>query len=153
MNGLRNFLVLFCVAHRLNNILKRTFYQGMKKTNMAPVKLFTTSTNITTTEVTPTKIQRTLTLTTSAVSSPDISRDLFDDDKDDYDDDTEESSDDENDCDLLDYTESTIADLNPAAKQVVDTIAQCKALVKYVKKVLDLFSKKSYFFNWSSGQS
>ena len=115
---------------------------------MASVKSFTISTNIMNTEVTPTKIQRITTLTTRAIPLSDISCGLFDDDKDDTDDDTEESSDDENDCDFLDYTESTIADLNPAAK-LVDTIAQCKASMKYVKKVLDLFSKEPHFFNLS----
>ena len=140
MKGLRNILVLFCVAHRLNNILKRTFYQGIKKKqeNMASVKSFTVSTNIMNTEVTPPKIQRTTKLTTRAVSYSDFSHNSFDDDKNNTVDDIEESSDDENDCAVLDYTEATIADLNPVVKQVVDTIAQCKALVKYVKKVLDL---------------
>ena len=120
MNRLRNFPVLVYVVHGIKKILKRTFYQEIKKKkeNVAPVKSFTISKYTTNIEVIPKKIQRTTTLITRAVSSPDISRDSFDDD------DTEESSDSENNCDVLDYIESTIADLNPAAKQALDTIAQ-----------------------------
>lgn len=136
VSGLRDFHVLFCVAHRLNNILKRTFYQGAKKKkkNVTPMKSFTISTNVTRIEVTPTKIQS-KTTTASSFASPGVSSESFDDEKDDNDDDSEDSSEEENDGDPLDYTESTIAELIPAAKQVIDTITQCKALVKYVKKV------------------
>ncbi len=134
VSAFRNFDVLYCVVHRLNNILKRTFYQGLKKKkkNATPMKSFMVSTNITQMEVTPTKIGRTTTTTTTAVASPDISSEIPDDDNDG---DSEDSTDDEDDEDPLDYTAATITELSPAAKQVLDTITHCKSLVKYAKKV------------------
>ncbi|CAF1533718.1 unnamed protein product [Adineta ricciae] len=107
VSALRNYNVLYCVAHRLNNILKRTFYQGLKKKkkNMTPMKSFTFSTNITQKEGV----------------------------EDDNDGDSEDSSD-EDDDDSVDYTVETIAQLNPTAKQVLNTITHCKSLVKYAKK-------------------
>ena len=143
VSGFRDFHVLFCVAHRLNNILKRTFYQvaKKKKKNITPVKSFTISTNVTRMEVTLTKIQSKT--TTSSFASPGVSIESFDDDKDENDDDSEDSSEEETDGDPFDYTESTIAELIPAAKQVIDTISQCKALVRYVKKVIMTFHMRS----------
>jgi hypothetical protein len=135
VSALREYDVLYCVAHRLNNILKRTFYQGLKKKkkNVTPAKSFMFSTNITTTEVTPTKTGRTTTTTTTTMASPDITGETFDED---MDGESEESSDeDADDDDVLDYTAVTVAELNPAAKQVLDTITHCKSLVKYAKKV------------------
>ena len=135
VSALRKFDVLYCVAHRLNNILKRTFFQGLKKKkkNITPIKSFTFSTNITAKEVTPTKVGRTTTMTT--VLSPDIFCEAIDDDNGD----SEESSDEEDDDDPLDYTVATIADLNPATKQVLETINHCKSLVKYAKKVWNFY--------------
>ena len=94
------------------------------------MKSFTLSTIKT--EVTPTKIQRTTTTTATAISSPDIFCEINDDDNDGG---SEDSSEDEEEDDLLDYTAVTIAELGPAAKQILDTITHCKSLVKYVKKV------------------
>jgi hypothetical protein len=137
VSGLRKCHVLFCVAHRLNNILKRTFYQGVKKKkrNITPMKSVTVSTNVTRVEVTPTKVQSKTTTTTSSLASPGTSGETFDDEHDDKADELEDSSDEEDDGDPLDYTEATIENLATAAKEVVDTITHCKALVKYVKKV------------------
>ncbi|CAF4612993.1 unnamed protein product [Rotaria socialis] len=72
---------------------------------------------------------RTFTKASSEVNEEDI------DDKNDID--TEESSDDENDDDddVVDYTSTTIANLPPPAKAILDMIKDCKSLVKYVKKV------------------
>ncbi|CAF1402498.1 unnamed protein product [Adineta ricciae] len=53
--------------------------------------------------------------------------------EDDNDGDSEDSSD-EDDDDSVDYTVETIAQLNPTAKQVLNTITHCKSLVKYAKK-------------------
>ncbi|CAF3042371.1 unnamed protein product [Rotaria socialis] len=71
---------------------------------------------------------RTFTKASSEVNEEDI------DDKNDID--TEESSDDENDDDddVVDYTSTTIANLPPPAKAILDMIKDCKSLVKYVKK-------------------
>jgi hypothetical protein len=50
--------VLYCVAHRLNNILKRCFHhmdKKQRKDNKSPTKAVLWSTTIAETEITPTK--------------------------------------------------------------------------------------------------
>ncbi|CAF3570727.1 unnamed protein product [Rotaria socialis] len=136
IKALMAFRVLLCVAHRLNNVLKKTFYEEISKKNtiVSPSKILTTSTSVCRTEITPTKTEmttittRTFTKASSEVNEEDI------DDKNDID--TEESSDDENDDDddVVDYTSTTIANLPPPAKAILDMIKDCKSLVKYVKK-------------------
>ena len=42
---------------------------------------------------------------------------------------------DEEEEDNIDYSELTIAQLPSTARQIIDTIAKCKSLVRYVKKV------------------
>ncbi|CAF2045445.1 unnamed protein product [Rotaria magnacalcarata] len=136
IKALMAFRVLLCVAHRLNNVLKKTFYQEISKKNtiVSPGKILTTSTSVCRTEITPTKTEmttittRTFTQASSEVNEEDI------DDKNDID--TEESSDDDNDDDddVVDYTSTTIANLPPPAKAILDMIKDCKSLVKYVKK-------------------
>jgi hypothetical protein len=136
--------VLHCVAHRLNNILKRTFYQqpkkAKKKGKITPNK--TVSKIIIETERTPSKTMKKTTTTTTAVeASPEI--DFPYENEENYDDNgsAEETSDDDEDEDdeqelfLLDYTATTIENLPQSAKNVLQTIKDCKALVKYVKKV------------------
>ncbi|CAM4976277.1 unnamed protein product [Rotaria socialis] len=136
IKALMAFRVLLCVAHRLNNVLKKTFYQEISKKNtiVSPGKILTTSTSVCRTEITPTKTEmttittRTFTQASSEVNEEDI------DDKNDID--TEESSDDDNydDDDVVDYPSTTIANLPPSAKAILDMIKDCKSLVKYVKK-------------------
>ena len=94
------------------------------------MKAFTLSTNTVKTEITPIKIQRKT--TTTAISSSDVFCELLDDVID-YD--SEDFSEDEGDDDLVDYTAAIIAELNPAAKQVLDNITHCNSLVEYVKKI------------------
>ena len=142
VNGLNNCTVLFCVAHRLNNILKKTFYQGItrKKTSKSPKKTLNVPGNVTNAIADCAKEQKLTTVTTTVTSSPSNLWDLLDEDN--YiSEDSDESSDDDNDTDPLDYTELTIGDLNAATKQIIDTISQCKSLVKYVKKVLEFVSR------------
>ncbi|CAF1957549.1 unnamed protein product [Rotaria magnacalcarata] len=136
IKALMAFRVLLCVAHRLNNVLKKTFYQEIskKKTIVSPGKILTTSTSVCRTEITPTKTEMTtITTRTFAQASPEGNEEDIDD-KNDID--TEESSDDDNDDDddVVDYTSTTIANLPPPAKAILDMIKDCKSLVKYVKK-------------------
>jgi hypothetical protein len=137
IKALMAFRVLLCVAHRLNNVLKKTFYQEIskKKTIVSPGKILTTSTSVCRTVITPTKTEMTtITTRTFAQASPEVNEEDIDD-KNDID--TEESSDDDNDDDddVVDYTSTTIANLPPPAKAIPDMIKDCKSLVKYVKKV------------------
>ncbi len=52
-------------------------------------------------------------------------------DEDDYDTDESEFNDDDD----IDYSSVTIVNLPASAKEILDTIRYCKALVKYTKKV------------------
>ena len=71
VKAFRSNKVLYCVVHRLNNILKRCFYQNPKrKTNISPDKLVHTSTSIINTKMTPVKM-RTVT-TVFPCGSPEI---------------------------------------------------------------------------------
>lgn len=135
IKALMAFRVILCVAHRLNNVLKKTFYQTIskKKTIVSPGKILTTSTSVCRTEITPTKTEMTtITTRTFAQASPEVNEEDIDD-KNDID--TEESSDDDDDDDVVDYTSTTIAALPSPAKAILDMIKDCKSLVKYVKKV------------------
>ena len=62
--------VLYCAAHRLNNILKRCFYhtdKKKKKNNKSPAKAILWSTTVVETEITPTK-KKTVTTRTNCAS-------------------------------------------------------------------------------------
>lgn len=54
--------------------------------------------------------------------------------EDDYETDNSEISDDDDDI-IIDYSSTTIYDLPTSAREILDTIHYCKALVKYTKKV------------------
>ncbi|CAF4667093.1 unnamed protein product [Rotaria sp. Silwood2] len=131
------FHVLFCIAHRLNNVLKKTFYQETKKKKktISPAKNLTISTSVHRTEIPPTKTETTtITTRTLAQASPELS----DEDVEITDGtETEDSSDEVSDIDddEIDYTATTIDTLPASAKVILDVIKDCKSLVKYVKKV------------------
>jgi len=123
-------------------VLKRTFYQqpkkAKKKGKVTPNK--TISKIIIETERTPLKtMKKTTTTTTSVEASPEA--DFQYENEENYDDNgsAEETSDDDDDDEdelfLLDYTATTIENLPQSAKNVLQTIKDCKALVRYVKKV------------------
>jgi hypothetical protein len=145
VKGLQSFKVLHCVAHRLNNILKATFYQqSKKKKKMKVTPSKTISKIIIETEKTPTKMTKktttTTTTTTSKEGSPEIDCYYMDEEENHNDSDsTEESSEDEEDDDghlfLIDYTTTTLDNLPQSAKHILQTIEDCKSLVTHVKKV------------------
>jgi hypothetical protein len=128
VKGLHGYSVLFCTAHRLNNVLKLTFYQNPskgKKNNQG--KTTPTTTVVERTEVTPDKVT---TIKTKIEASPEIDTDI---NMVDYDHDSETDASDND--DETDYSSITISDLPRSAKEVLDTIRDCKALVRYTKKV------------------
>jgi hypothetical protein len=133
------YRVLLCVAHRLNSVLKRTFYQESskkKKKTVSPGKILSVSTSISRTEITPTKTQKTtITTRTFAEASPELNDEEMEDRNAT---DTEESSSDDSDSDgdEVDYTSTTIDALPAHAKAILEMIKDCKSLVKYVKKVI-----------------
>ena len=149
--ALRQFKVLHCVAHRLNNVLKRAFYQQPKKKKrekVTPNK--TISKVIIETETTPSKTMKRTTTTTSMQSSPEFILPSYLDVRDEhYDSDsTDTTSDDDDDhhqCIFIDYSTTTIENLPSSAKHVLQTIKDCKSLVTYVKKVSDLSSDHNRF--------
>jgi hypothetical protein len=120
--------VLFCTAHRLNNILKHTFYQNYSKEKKADRSKTTTTTVIEQTEKTPNKTTK---FRTTIQASPEINSDVEMIDDDDSDTDESEMSDDDN----IDYSSITVSNLPTSAKEILDTIRHSKALVKYTKKV------------------
>ncbi|CAF1331276.1 unnamed protein product [Rotaria sordida] len=125
VKGLDGFTVLFCTAHRLNNILKLTFYQNFSKEKGSD-RSKTTTTIIERTEKTPNK---TTTTKTTIQASPEIHSEVeITDDEDNYDTNESETDDD------IDYSSVTISSLPPSAKEILNTIHYCKALVKYTKK-------------------
>ena len=63
-----------------------------------------------------------------------MSSDMEMSDGDDYDTDESEIYDDD---DNIDYTSITVLNLPVSAKEILDTIRYCKALVKYTKKVIN----------------
>jgi hypothetical protein len=141
IRGLRYLKVLHCVANRLNNILKRTFYQqpkqGKKKSRVTPSK---TASKITIeTEITPSKTMRRT--TTSIQASPEIDSQHIQNNDENHDDSdsTEDTSDDDDEDEFmfLDYSTTTVENLPQSAKNVLQTIKDCKALVAYVKKASD----------------
>jgi hypothetical protein len=146
IKALMNFRVILCVAHRLNNVLKRTFFQetSKKKKIISPGKLLTISTS-SRTEITPKKMEMTTTTTRIfAQASPEFDEEDMDGE---HGVETEESSEDDSDTDNddVDYTFSTIAALPVSAKTILDIIKDCKSLVKYVKKVI----MTKAFFNYA----
>ena len=127
--------MLFCTAHRLNNILKHTFYQNFskEKKNDKSKTTTTTTTVIERIEKTPNKTTK---YRTTIEASPEVDSDAeMTDDENVYDTDESEIIDDDD--DIIDYSATTISNLPTPAKEVLDTIRYCKALVKYTKKVIN----------------
>ncbi|CAF1524806.1 unnamed protein product [Adineta ricciae] len=138
IRGLRHRKVLHCVAHRLNNILKRTFYQQPKQNKkMSKVTPSKSACRVfIDTEITPSK--ETKRRTPSRQSSPEIGYPYVDNnnENDEDSDSSDDSSNDDEDDEffLLDYSTTTLENLPQSAKLVIQTIKDCKALVAYVKK-------------------
>ena len=126
--ALRQFKVLHCVAHRLNNVLKRAFYQQPKKKKRekaTPNK--TISKVIIETETTPSKTLKRTTTTTSMQSSPEFALPHYPDVIDNhYDSDSTDATSDDDDDDhqyvFIDYSTTTIENLPSSAKHVLQTI-------------------------------
>ncbi len=102
------------------------FFKGKKSD-----KSKTTTTVIERTEKTPNKTTK---YRTTIEASPEMDSEVeMTDDESDYDTDESEINDDD---DIIDYSAITVSNLPTAAKEVLDTIRYCKALVKYTKKVI-----------------
>jgi hypothetical protein len=72
VKAFRSNKVLYCVLHRMNNILKRCFYQNpTKKLNISPGKLVHTSTSIINAKKTPVKM-KTVTTVYPESGSPEV---------------------------------------------------------------------------------
>jgi hypothetical protein len=71
IKAFRSNKVLLCVVHRMNNVLKRCFFQNpTKKSNPSPGKLIHTSTSSINTEMTPMKMKTVTTVFSNG--SPEI---------------------------------------------------------------------------------
>ena len=126
IKGLHEFRLMFCVAHCLNNILKKTF-QVLIAEKKSPMKV----PSINSTDITPTKMAAHVTNLSPEIAFQDESYDeeekaaLDEWDKD------EEC----NDEDGIDYSLITSTNIPWTAREILDTIQQCKILVQYIKKV------------------
>ncbi|CAF3830107.1 unnamed protein product [Rotaria sp. Silwood1] len=123
IKGLDGFTVLFCTAHRLNNILKHTFYQNLLKEKKNDKNKTTTVTERI--EKTPNKTTKYRT-TIEASPEIDFQMELLNGENDYETDDSEISDDDDG---IIDYSSTTIYDLPTSAREILDTIHYCKALV------------------------
>lgn len=139
VRGVRQFKVVHYVAHRLNNVLKRTFYQLPSRSGKNDTPNKPLSKIIAESQVTPIKFGKKTTTGASISSSPEF--DLpYADEKDDHSetnsgDEISDDDDDDDQCFLVDYTVVTVENLPSSAKHVLQMIKDCKALVAYVKKV------------------
>jgi hypothetical protein len=77
VKSLRSHTVLFCVAHRLSNVLKRCFYQNpQKKQGVSPDKIHHLSTaSAINADVTPVKTKTATTMFANA--SPEVDEDHY----------------------------------------------------------------------------
>lgn len=130
LKALQDYEVLNCFPHRMNNILKRAFFQS--KNNQRSTKK-------------PTTVQ----VTTSTDADVDI----------DQNDSSDSDSSIENEelfqprkqikkkkrkrqsanSNVSDQMKLKLEDIPIKAQEIIETIIQCKKLVRYIKKVMDLF--------------
>ncbi|CAF3359964.1 unnamed protein product [Rotaria sp. Silwood2] len=126
IKGLKQHRLMFCVAHRLNGILKKTFFQFSTTSKQTPTK----SKSIVSNEITPLK-----TSTVVRQLSPEI---MLNDDQIDEEEKIalEEWNDEDGDDDVetVDYSMLDLSSIPWNAQEIIETIRQCKILVHYVKK-------------------
>ena len=118
---------MFCVAHRLNGILKRSFFQ----IQLTEIPIPTKSSPKTSTYITPTK--RTI---TGRQPSPEFIS--FDEQLDEEEKAALEewnNEEDNYDIDTIDYSTLDLSSIPWNAQEILETIKYCKILVQYVKKV------------------
>ncbi|CAF5028736.1 unnamed protein product [Rotaria sp. Silwood1] len=126
IKGLHEFRLMFCVAHRLNGILKKTFFQISVAEKKSPMK----TTSIISSDTTPTKITAYL-----PQLSPEIA---FNDEQ--YDEEEKAAleqwnkEEEDDDDDVIDYSIVSLTNIPWSAREILETIQQCKILVQYIKK-------------------
>ena len=133
IKALKKYRLMFCVAHRLNGILKRTFFQTQLTEKPTPTK----SSPNTSTYITP--INRT---TTGRQPSPEfISFDEQLDEKEKAALEEWKNEEDDYDIDTIDYSTLDLSSIPWNAREILETIKYCKILVQYVKKVRIIVDK------------
>jgi hypothetical protein len=127
VKGLRDYHLMFCVAHRLHGILKKTFFQNVKQ-KKSPVQ----GQPIIPIEITPTK-----TTTLPRQLSPEIAFNIepADDEEQAALEEWENEEEDDEEEDAIDYSTLTLGNIPWIAQEILTTIHHCKLLVQYVKKV------------------
>ena len=128
IKGLRDYHLMFCVAHRLHGILKKTFFQNVVKQKKSALQ----NQPIIPIEITPTKptiLPREL--------SPEIPFNIepVDEEEQAALEEWENEEEDEEEEDTTDYSTLTLGNIPWIAQEVLATIHHCKLLVQYVKKV------------------
>ncbi|CAF4914765.1 unnamed protein product [Rotaria sp. Silwood1] len=141
--------VLFCVAHRLNNILKRCFYQTpmKKKKNKSLNTSVKSNTTITEIQDTPKKKKnRSIANLQPSPEIEDFTEGIREDESDDQDEDDDGDScgyDDNGDFDdNHDYKDLTINQLPNNVREILNTIKNCKSL-SGLNRQLQLVQNKS----------
>ncbi|CAF2786029.1 unnamed protein product [Rotaria sp. Silwood2] len=134
--------VSFCVALRLNNILKRCFYQNPIKTNSIKSSNTSVQSNTTITEIQETPKKKKKKSIANLQPSPEI-EDSTEGIREDESDDEEDEDDDGDSCgygdncdfgDNHDYKDLAFNQLPNNILEILTTIKNCKSLVKYIKK-------------------
>ena len=136
--ALRKYNTLFCYPHRLNSILKRSFFQSQtkEKKQISSTAAENTNSNKATVPTSTTDL---------AINEEDDSCSSSSDD-DDGDDETNQPTlpinkkkGNKNKSSVTkvinDPSKLKLNDLHQSAKQIIKTITQCKSLVRFVKKV------------------
>ncbi|CAF4055130.1 unnamed protein product [Rotaria sordida] len=119
--------VLFCVTHRLNNILKRCFYQYPTKTNTIKSLNTSTKSNTTITEIQETSKKKKNKSAISLEPSSEI-EDFTEFIREDESDAQEDEDDDSDFDDNHDYKDLAINQLPNNVREILTTIKDCKSL-------------------------
>ncbi|CAF1165617.1 unnamed protein product [Rotaria sordida] len=119
IKGLKQYRLMFCVVHRLNGILKKTFFQFPTTNKQTPTK----SQSIVSNEMTPMK-----TSTVVQQPSPEI---MLNDDQIDEEEKIalEEWNDEDDDAETIDYSMLNLSSIPWNAQEIIETIRQSMPLI------------------------
>jgi len=148
--ALRNYNTLFCYPHRLNNILKCSFFQSQTKEKKQISSTTSEHTNSTNTTVS--------TSTTHLALNEEDDNYVSSSDDDDDDDEKRQPTlpiknkrVDKNKSSVTKHNSDPrklkLNDLHPTAQKIIKTITQCKNLVRFVKKVRQCLTSK-FLHQW-----
>ena len=136
IKALQGYEVLFCFAHRLNNVLKRGFFQS--KTNRTSTKTPKTATSVAATTTSAVDIDSNHSSSSNSSTEEDEevlvpTRKIKKKKQKQKQKQQSSVTNDDNQMKL------NFNDLSVKAQEIIETIKQCKKLVRYIKKVVYFF--------------